>query len=141
MDGQEKILIDCDHKPLLPGRPSNWRIEKHKKAGWIEFDPKKISLYMHEKQKKGGIYGTELWKELDNEPVLNANVLDYLLVHQELIPDSWKEKYISFWGTIYCDKDGYFYVRTLFWCGSKWFDHYCWLNYAFNEDNLAAVYR
>jgi len=32
---------------------------------------------------------------------MNANVLDYLLAHPELIPEDWKNKYVFFWGTIY----------------------------------------
>ena len=32
---------------------------------------------------------------------LNANVLDYLLEHPELIPKKWKKYRIVFWGTIY----------------------------------------
>ena len=51
---------------------------------------------------------------------MNANVLDYLLAHPELIPEDWKNKYVFFWGTIYRYSSGGLCVRYLCWNGSKW---------------------
>jgi hypothetical protein len=129
-------LIDCDSAPFIP---NGWSVEEHKKSGFFKFDPAKISLYLSKKQKKGSIGGHDLRKELSNKPVMNANILDYLLDHPELIPEEWKGKYIFFWGTIYRDSDGNLYVRCLYWRGSEWRWSYDWLGSDFDSDDPAAL--
>lgn len=129
-------LIDCDSAPFVPDGLS---VEDHKKGGMFKFNPEKISLYLSKKQKKGSIGGYDLRKELADKPVMNANVLDYLLARPELIPKEWKGKYIFFWGTIYRDSDGDLCVRYLGWNGSEW-DWYCnWLDNVFNFGSPAAL--
>ena len=83
--------------------------------------------------------GNNLRQELDDQPTLNANVLDYLLAHPELIPEEWKGKAVFFWGTIYRRSDGGLYVRCLYWGGSKWRWHGRWLDNGFNSGNPAAL--
>jgi hypothetical protein len=129
-------LIDCDSTPFVP---SSWSVEEHKKGGMFKFNPEKVSLYLSKKQIKGRIEGSHLRKELANQPTLNANFLDYLLAHPELIPEEWKGKYIFFWGTIYRDSDGSLYVRCLYWNGSEWDWYYFWLDSGFYSDNPAAL--
>jgi len=129
-------LIDCDANPFIP---AGWSVEEHKKGGPLKFDPSKISLYLSKKQKKGSIEGNDLRKELANQPVLNANVLDYLLAHPELIPEEWKGKAVFFWGTIYRNSDGSLYVRYLLWRGSEWGWCYFWLGSDFHSDDPAAL--
>ena len=131
-------LIDCDSAPFIP---NGWSVEEHKKSGFFKFDPAKISLYLSKKQKKGSIGGHDLRKELSDKPVMNANILDYLLAHPELIPEEWKGKYIFFWGTIYRLSDGGLYVRCLDWLGSKWDWRYNWLgdDFVFDSGNPAAL--
>ena len=129
-------LIDCDADPFVP---EGWSVEKHIKSGSFQFDPTKISLYLSKKQKKGSIVGNDLRTELADKPVLNANVLDYLLAHQELIPEEWKGKYIFFWGTIYRYSYGVLVVRCLGWDGSQWNRRYSWLDDDFNSDRPAAL--
>ena len=129
-------LIDCDAAPFIPNGLS---VEEHKKCGMFKFNPEKISLYLSKKQKKGSIKGNDLRKELANQPNLNANVLDYLLAHPELIPEEWKGKYIFFWGTIYRNSGGSLVVRYLYWDGSKCFWYYHWLASGFDSDNPAAL--
>lgn len=109
-------LIDCDANPFIP---DGWSIKEHKKCGFFKFDPLKFSLYLS-KKKKGNIEVNDLRKELPGQSVLNANVLDYLLGHLELIPEEWKGKYIFFWGTIYYSHVGSCCVRYLHWNGSRW---------------------
>jgi hypothetical protein len=127
-------LIDCDANPYIP---CGCDVKEHKKGGLIKFNLKNISLYLSRRQKKGGVSGDSLRTELANKNALNANVLDYLLAHQELIPKSWKGKSIFFWGTIY-----YFYsskfsrhlpcVRCLFWSSSssQWLEYMEFVSYA-----------
>jgi hypothetical protein len=129
-------LIDCDANPFIP---NGWSVEEHKKGGMFKFNPEKISLYLSKKQKKGSIGGYDLRKELSYKPVMNANVLDYLLAHPELIPEKWKGKYIFFWGTIYRDSVGNLNVRCLRWGGSLWRWRYTWLVFGFNSDDSAAL--
>jgi len=73
--------------------------------------------------------------------VYNANLLDYLLAHPELIPDSWKGKAVFFWGKIYRVSSGRLYVRYLFFHGhgERWSWSYHWLDYDFDSDSPAAV--
>jgi hypothetical protein len=131
-----ELLIDCDAAPFIP---DGWSVEAHKKGGMFKFNAEKISLYLSEKQKKGSTKGNDLRKELTNQPVLNANVLDYLLAHPELIPEKWKGKCIFFWGTIYCRSDGDLCVRCLHWDGSRWGWRYGWLAFDFGSGSPAAL--
>lgn len=130
-------LIDCDANPVCP---DGWKVEEHKKGGQFQWNLSKILLYFSDFQINGrSIEGNKLRKELDNQLVLNANVLDYLLAHPELIPEEWKGKYIFFWGTIYRDSGGDLYVRCLSWGGSKWDWHCNWLDNDFDSGHPAAV--
>lgn len=110
----------------------NWTVEEHIKNGKIEWNPKKVSLYISEKQKSGYIAGNELRKKIKNP--LNANVLDYLLNNPHLIPEEWKQdeqgqtRYIYFWGTIYRDSGSSFCVRCLYWYGGHWQAGHFWLD-------------
>jgi hypothetical protein len=114
-------------------------VEEHKKGGMFKFNPEKTSLYLAKNQKKRGIGGHDLHKDLSDKPVMNANVLDYLLAHPELIPEEWKDKYVFFWGTIYRDSEGISSVRCLSWKGSKWtWDSY-WLISGFYYGGPAAL--
>ena len=129
-------LIDCDAAPFIP---DGWSVEEHKKGGLFKLDPAKIPSYLSKKQKRGSIVGHDLKEELANMPALNANVLDYLLAHQELILEEWKGKYNFFWGTIYRDSDGDLYVRCLDWHVSRWSWSYRWLDCGFRSGNPAVL--
>jgi hypothetical protein len=130
-------IIDCDADPLIP---NGWKIEEHQKGGVWQWDVNKLSLYLSKLQKNGNtINGNDLRKELKNKSVLNANVLDYLLKHPELIPEEWKDKVVFFWGTIYRGSDGRLCVRDLRWRGGcwRWYDY--WLDVGWDSANPAAV--
>lgn len=129
-------LIDCDAAPFIP---NGWSVEEHKKGGHLKFDPAKVFLYLSKKQKKKSIGGYDLREELSGKPVMNANVLDYLLAHQELIPESWKGELIFFWGTIYRYYIGHLGVRCLGWSGSRWYWCHVWLGGNFDADYPAAI--
>lgn len=129
-------IIDPDVDPFIP---DGWTVEEHKKMGQWKFNPAEISFFLSNKQKKGSIVGHDLRKELAKRAVLNANVLDYLLAHPELIPDKWKGKYIFFWGTIYRDSVGRLYARCLRWGGGRWDWDYRWLGRDFYDNNPAMI--
>lgn len=130
-------IIDCDAKPFIP---DGWKVEKHRKDGQLEWNAEKVSLYLSQLQKDGKyIGGNELRKELQGMFVYNANVLDYLLVHQELIPEEWKGKAVFFWGTIYRHSDGDLCVRFLRWDGVQWHWDYRWIGYDFYSVSPAVL--
>src|SRR4051812_5109537 len=81
-------VIDLDANPFVP---NNWKVEEHKKGGQFKWNPASIRFHLSPNQQNGKVIeGNKLRKELANEPVLNANILDYLLAHPELIPEEWK---------------------------------------------------
>ena len=66
--------------------------------------------------------GMDLWK-VSQAFSLNACVLDYLLIHPELIPSEWKGSHILFSGTVFCDlTDNFLYAAALVWSDllQKW---------------------
>jgi hypothetical protein len=131
-------IIDCDADPFVP---KGWKVDEHKKGGQLELDPAKIQLYLSPDQKDGN----KLRKELADKPVLNANVLDYLLAHPRLIPEEWKKddngntRYTFFWGTIYCDFAGYLSVRCLYFYDGEWHWSYYWLGSDWSDHNPAVL--
>jgi len=130
-------LIDCDADPFVP---DGWSVEEHKKGGLVKFfDPSKFSLYLSKKQEKGYITGNDLRKELSNKRVYNANALDYLLAHTEIIPEECKGKAVVFWGTIYRDADGRLSVRYFCWDGSECHWGYDWLDGDFDAGRPAIL--
>ncbi|MEK9152683.1 MAG: hypothetical protein AAB692_04930 [Patescibacteria group bacterium] len=133
--------VDLDADPFCPGGLfATGKGTEHRRGGKLILTPGKIKLYLAEGQKNGGwLKGHQLRKELADKPVLNANVLDYLLAHQELIPDECRGKYIPFWGTIYRDADGDLCVRYLRWGGDRWVSDCYWLGRDFSGGNPAAV--
>lgn len=131
-------IINCDADPFVPSGLAG--VESHQKSGQFVFDPSKIDLYLSKKQKIGKVIkGDELLKELANKPVLNANVLDYLLAHPELIPESWKGKAVFFWGTIYRGSFGFLFVRCLCFRDGEWHSDYSWLDRDWLGSNPAAL--
>lgn len=132
-----QYLVDTSVSPFLP---SGWKVEEHKQGGLFLWDPTKVNLFLSNKQKNGKVIGGhDLRKELSNQPVLNANVLDYLLAHPELIPEEWKGKAICFWGTIYRYSAGNLCVRCLVWFGGRWCWDCRWLDFDWRGRDPAAV--
>lgn len=93
-------LIDLDADPLVP---DGLTVTEHQKGGQWLFDPKQIELFLDVVVQNGGTYDSalELRHSVRGKPVLNANALDWLLTHQEQIPEAWMEMTVYFWGTIY----------------------------------------
>ena len=129
-------IIDCDADPFVP---EDWKVEEHKKGGQLKFDPAKILLHLFKNQKNGGVNGHDLWKKIFGKPLMNANILDYLLDHPELIPKDWKGKYIFFWGTIYRDPNNNLCVRYLRLGGSSSYWYHFLLDYNFGGECPAAL--
>lgn len=130
-----KYLIDLDAPPFLP---KGLCLKKHRGGQAWEFDPSKVVLRLINTRKEESVSGRIFFKELDNYQVLNANVLDYLLLRPELIPEDWKDKTVFFWGTIYSDHESNLYVRYLRWQISKWYSTQYHLCDDFSYDDFAA---
>lgn len=132
-------IIDCDAEPFVP---DGWSVVEHQKGGAFKWDKEaqKYALYLDKGQKNGKwIEGNKLRKALAKQPVLNANVLDYLLAHPHLIPEEWKSKVVFFWGTIYRFRGGDLYVRCLDWFGGRWNWDASWLGSDWGGNFPAAV--
>jgi len=138
-------IIDCDADPYCP---TGWEVVEHRKCGRIELEwnQDRIRLYLSKDQEGGShVSGHKLRKELADQPILNANVLDYLLAHSELIPKEWEEEIIFFWGTIYRfsdsdgDSDDNLFVRHLRRIGGGWVWDYSCLADDFGDNLPAAV--
>ncbi len=120
-------MIDCDADPFLP---EGWEVVERRKGGQLRWDPARIRQVVKLNPGEASVQGNELRNRLKNEPVLNANVLDYLLrpENQHLIPEEWGDGYGRFfWGTIYRDPNGDLYVRCLYRDGGQWRWDYYWL--------------
>ena len=136
-------IIDCDADPFLP---NGWKVEDHQRGGQFKFDSAQVQFYLSDSQRKGKVIeGNTLRKELAGKPVLNANVLDYLLAHPHLIPEEWKQdsegrtRYIFFWGTIYRRSSGSLCVRCLYWIGGRWGWNNGWLGSDWGVSGPAAL--
>jgi hypothetical protein len=106
-------IIDLDANPFCP---EGWSVKTHVKGGKWKFDPKQIKLFISNTQIRGNIVKvSELREQLVGQSVMNANLLDWCLVHKESVPEEWKSKKIFFLGTIYRDSDKFLCVRFLFW--------------------------
>jgi hypothetical protein len=133
----KKLICNLDVAPFVP---SGWEVVEHRTGGQLEFDPAKIALFFSENQKGNKlINGDDLREELKSRLVFNANLIDFLLAHPNLIPEEWKEKVVFFWGTIYRRPDGHLCVRCLGWSGKSWFSGYVWLGNDWDFNRPAAV--
>ncbi len=137
-------VIDLDADPRIPY--DGWKVEEHKKGGKFTWDPAKVRLHLSKNQQDGkSIEGNKLRKELADEMVFNANLLDYLLDNPHLIPEDWKvdekgeTRYIYFWGTVYRDSGGGLCVRYLCFFGGHWRQGNDWLGSNFDGLDPSAV--
>jgi len=139
--GMSKIVrlwhdIDCDADPYLP---DGFSVDEHHRGGRFEWNLDEITIHQsltNQQDHLQYIKGGDFLRELANEPICNANVLDYLLAHPELIPDDWKGKNVYFWGTIYLGSDHRLSVRCLEWNVDKW----GWKSRRFENDFCAFDY-
>jgi len=119
-------IIDCDADPYLPNA---WEgVHSHRKGGHVEWNPENFRIYIPSLQQDGKrIRIHDFCDQCKDQPLANANVLDWLLANQELIPDAWIKSQPCFLGTVYLDRDGYRCVRSLYFymVARRW----CWCTY------------
>lgn len=131
-------LVDCDADPFVP---KDLLVEEHRRGGRIDLAATKMTLFFPRGQKKDVVSEDDLRKEMANQPVLNANVLDYLLANPDLIPHEWEkeDRAVFFWGTIYRNQSGYRYVRYLHRNAGRWDCCYAWANGGWISSYPAAI--
>jgi len=121
----------------VPAKIPNWAkdIKEHDTSlGVIEWSKEKYkdSLFFSPKQLAGKKVGAEELLALLKKqeiPVLNINVLNFLLVNKDQIPEEWRGKKIFFWGTIISELGGRESVCYLEEDGSNWISDHHWLDH------------
>lgn len=102
-----------------PYCPDGWIVEYHYPNESFELD--KVELYLSDQQEGDtGIDGFALYEELKGKLVLNAYILDCLLICPSSIPKEWENKHVFFWGTIYRNSYDDLLVRCLFHYDGEW---------------------
>lgn len=111
----------------------------------LYLDGKKINLFLSKKQKVGSIGGHDLRKEVEKRgDNVSAKVLDYLVDHPELWPESWKKDkggntvYVFFWDDIFRRSGGGFCVRCGCWGGGRVVSGCYWLGSGWDGSDPAA---
>lgn len=132
-----KHIINTNAAPKFPY--GDWKVKKHTKMGKLDWDKIKVELYLSEKKKDGYIKGEDLLKELEGKNPLNANVLEYLLEHQELIPEEWKGRYIFFFGTVFQSLYGDRCILFLCFDGRGWRQNGYWLGNVWSRNCPSAL--
>lgn len=140
---REQHIIDCDARPFEPSglmaAPESEQLSGRVRGQFV-VSSGAIKLHLSTNQQDGKyIVGRELRKELANEPVLPANVLDWLLANPHLIPEEWKGEVVFFWGTIYRVANGSLCVRCLYFHVGAWHSGYDWLDDVWSGYDPAAL--
>lgn len=140
----EKYVIDCS---AVPHVPEGWEIRPEDQikscvTGLFDFNHSNVTLFDTEEFQSKGTDGYDLLLVHEGQPVLLANVLEYLLRYPELIPEAWKKGIIIFWGTIYRHPDGAKVVRFLRWAtwDDSYYEEYLWLGQQWEDFFQAAVF-
>lgn len=128
-DGAERV---SPPKPL----PESGDVKFESCNGDLYLDGKKLELFLSEKQQGSKVIGGhDLRKELEARGGnISAKVLDHLVDHPQMWPDSWKKDaqgrtvYIYFWDDIFHNPaNGSLYVRYGYWDEGKVVSDYSWL--------------
>ncbi|MES2224699.1 MAG: hypothetical protein V4478_01795 [Patescibacteria group bacterium] len=129
---EKEHIIDLDADPITPYE--RMTVIEHTKGGQFMWDPKKIQLFLHDLQKEeNGISLSEAVRfhaEVNSRQVFNANLLDYLLDNQHLIPEEWRanadgtKRYVCFWGTRYVMYRLISAIRYMHFEGGVWYSSY-----------------
>jgi len=147
---EKRFKINGDARARIPKEfslekntmiPSKWKKFVHKENGVFYWDPKKVRLFVAKDQELDTVSSGKLQKifKEKNINVLNSNLLFFLVKHQELIPEDWRDEVVVFWGTIYKAKGDRFYVLTLEWQIDRYAISYMWINDYFGKHEPTAI--
>ncbi|TSC82744.1 MAG: hypothetical protein G01um101420_102 [Parcubacteria group bacterium Gr01-1014_20] len=118
-------VINCRAEP---SKPEGWEIISHIRRKPIMWNPKGVKLWSAWDLHLGR--PSEMMEKFRGKPVLNGNVLDYLLKYPYLIPEDWNEAcLILFLATTYQDRKGNLAVGGIWHPqeAGKWIREYVWL--------------
>ena len=126
-------------------------MERHRPRGPLLRNPAKtLRFFITREQQRGPVKGEELRRALEQMPVLNATLLDYLpdrqIENPHFIPQEWKydepgrTRTIFFRGSVY-RQDGDTSVRCLRWNACKWEAGYGWTGSLWNDTYRALLMR
>ena len=156
--GPACIEVNLDASPNLPFEGA--MVEVNEGGGWVKVERRKDELYVNGKkvvlrlapaQQDGrDIGGHAIREELSGRGALHPNILDALIEHTYLIPESWKTneqghiRLIYFFGVVYRSADGGLCVRYLcFHVGGGaldgWGQNFRWLGLAWGARCFAAL--
>ncbi|MFH1178535.1 MAG: hypothetical protein V1711_02320 [bacterium] len=121
-------------------------VKLEKRDDDLYLDGVKVDLFLSENQKAGStIIGHNLRKELEARGGnISAKVLDHLVEHPELWPESWKKDtqgntiYVFFWDDIFRDSLSSLCVRFGCWDGGRVVSGYDWLGCVWDGYSPAA---
>jgi hypothetical protein len=135
-------VIDCESAPFdLSG--ANLVVLDHRTNGKVIWDSSKFTPWLYSDQRVGrSVEVNVLYRELMSKNVMNACVLDFLLVNTHLIPSVWRDRSLYFWGTIYSyPGTAVPYVRFLVWqeYANRWVWGYCGMAGYWNSTSPALV--
>lgn len=120
---------------ISPAKSGVVKIER--RGGNLYIDGKKIELF-HSAGQQGDshIVGHELRKEFEAKGgQCGGSILDHLVAHPELWPESWKRDengdtiFVYFWDDIFRGSDGGLCVRYGYWSAGRVVSYHDWLDY------------
>lgn len=108
LEANGEYFVDGDSKPL---KIEGYTATVHHRNGFWRFNQENLKFLNGE----AGVAGQEIYQLVENV-AFNANLIDFLLTRQKLIPDNWPKTVFCF-GTIYSrNNDGFLFVRGLIKC-------------------------
>lgn len=132
-------IIDSEALPLCE---EGWEIELHRRHKTIDLTKSALDALLTSRQRRGfAVGGRELYAQLARRSVLNACVLDALLLpeNHRFIPNAWQGQAVTFWGTLYVRADRRLFVRFLARAESGWKSCYRYLGHRWRPTNPAAI--
>lgn len=136
-------IIDCGGEVTFKydKRKDGWELLEDV-VGFNPISPTKLELVSFLKPGEISVGGEEMIRRAREE--LGANLgqrhAEYLLEHQQGIPQEFRKYCIVFTGTVWRYPDGGRSVADLYWDGLRWILHFVWLGHVwFSSDRLARL--
>lgn len=129
MEEFKDIVVPNDEQPKLHGFDA---VVSNRAMGKFSLIPEKLSLFIADRQRIGGLVGRVLLSILPEKIVLfNSAFLDWLLENPMYIPESFKGKFTFFAGTVFM-KNGVEVIRYMYFGLNGWASSYHWLDRGFH---------
>lgn len=102
-----------------------WELQKNVGLNLTLASIAQLKLVPFLREDEEHINGEELIYRAKTELNVDFGQLDaeFLLKYQHIIPEEFRDYYLVFSGTIWCDKDEYIYIASLHWHHERW--HLC----------------